>query len=436
MRQYDSYKPTGVKWIGDVPEHWNVLPLFSTMKERFEKNTAEEVDDVLSLSYGKIVLRDVSTNFGLLPESFKTYQIAYPNDIIIRPTDLQNDQRSLRVGKVRQKGIITSAYICLQPLNIDADYAHYLLFAYDLIKIYYQIGAGVRQTLKFEDLKRLPILIPSLTEQSAIAKFLDEKTEQIDKLIDNKRRLIELLREERTVMINQAVTKGINEHAKLNPSGIDWFGDIPEHWLKTAIKYIASKNTNAIVDGPFGSSINVDTDYVATGVPVIRTVNITERGFSENDLRFMREEKFAQLKRHAVYPDDVLFSKVGTIGNCCIFPNHIPYGILSTTGSCKISVDSNKILNSYIVYLLNAMREFFHLLASSNVQPFLNMSTIKNVRIAIPPIAEQAKIVEFIEIKLSKIDLTISKVEKEIELLQEYRTASISEAVTGKIKVI
>jgi type I restriction enzyme S subunit len=203
VKPYLRYRPSGIPWIGDVPEYWELKPLFTTMREIDDRNYGNKVQNVLSLSYGKIVDRDVESNFGLLPESFETYQIVEKGDVILRLTDLQNDQRSLRVGSVGRKGIITSAYVCLRGLEhaIAPEYAFWLLATYDFKKVFYGLGSGVRQVMGFVDLKRLPVVLPKIEEQRNIAAFLDHTTAQLDDLIAQKQRLIEAL----CVSLNETV---------------------------------------------------------------------------------------------------------------------------------------------------------------------------------------------------------------------------------------
>jgi len=204
-------KDSGIEWIERIPGSWRVCPLFTVAREKEKRNYGNQVQNVLSLSYGKIIDKDVSDNFGLLPESFETYQIVSKGNIILRLTDLQNDKRSLRVGLVRHQGIITSAYICLDFYrDIDPSYAFYLLHAYDITKVFYGLGGGVRQTMKFEDLKWLPILMPSTAEQQVIASFLDRETAKIDALVSRIREVIVHLREYRTALISAAVTGKID----------------------------------------------------------------------------------------------------------------------------------------------------------------------------------------------------------------------------------
>jgi len=211
FKPYPSYKDSGAEWLRRVPAHWDIAPLFTVARERDIRNSQGRETNVLSLSYGRIVRRDVSANFGLMPESFNTYQIVGPDNIVLRLTDLQNDKRSLRVGIVREPGIITSAYVALGVVTrVTPSYFFHLLHAYDITKVFYALGGGVRQTMKFEDLKRMPILVPIENEQCAIADFLNRETGRIDELVSENERLIELLREERAALIARAVTKGLD----------------------------------------------------------------------------------------------------------------------------------------------------------------------------------------------------------------------------------
>ena len=207
--KYERYKDSGVEWLGEIPASWDVALGRTCFQKQEIKNKGSVEKTVLSLSYGKIVIKPHEKLHGLVPESFETYQIVHPGNIIIRSTDLQNDTTSLRVGLVKNKGIITSAYLCLATTKqIDSEYAYYTLHALDLLKIYYGMGSGLRQNLNFTDFKYLKLPLPPIAEQERIAEFLDRKCGEIDEAIAKKQRLIELLDEQKTILINQAVTKG------------------------------------------------------------------------------------------------------------------------------------------------------------------------------------------------------------------------------------
>ena len=200
-------RDSGIEWIGKIPKHWITHPLYYYFGERKNKNALGLETNLLSLSYGKIIRKDINSNGGLLPESFNTYNIVEKDDIIIRPTDLQNDKRSLRTGIVREHGIITSAYIAMKAIKaISPEYFHYLLHAYDVMKVFYNMGNGVRQGLNFSEFSRLMVLEPPIEEQNAIVLFLSEKCSEIDLAIAEKKQQIETIEEYKKSLIFEYVT--------------------------------------------------------------------------------------------------------------------------------------------------------------------------------------------------------------------------------------
>ena len=168
--------------------HWSIHPVYTYFGERKNKNSFGREDNLLSLSYGRVIRKDINTSDGLLPESFNTYNIVEAGDIIIRPTDLQNDKRSLRTGLVKEHGIITSAYIDLCPLKqVDSRYFHFLLHAYDVMKVFYNMGNGVRQGLNYSEFSRLMVFEPPYEEQVAMADYLETKGTEVDAIIEQKK---------------------------------------------------------------------------------------------------------------------------------------------------------------------------------------------------------------------------------------------------------
>lgn len=200
-------KDSGIEWVGMIPAHWPVHPVYTYFGERKNKNRFGTEDNLLSLSYGRVIRKDINTSDGLLPESFNTYNIVEAGDIIIRPTDLQNDKRSLRTGLVKEHGIITSAYIDLCPIKkVDSRYFHFLLHAYDVMKVFYNMGNGVRQGLNYSEFSRLMVFEPKYEEQVAIADFLDGKVAEIDGIIDQKKEQLEVLDSYKKSLIYEYVT--------------------------------------------------------------------------------------------------------------------------------------------------------------------------------------------------------------------------------------
>jgi type I restriction enzyme S subunit len=200
-------KNSGVEWIGQIPEHWEVLPGLNFFKENKRNNKGMKESTVLSLSYGNIIIKPLEKLVGLVPESFETYQIVVPGDIIIRCTDLQNDQTSLRTGLAKDNGIITSAYINLGILGKNLpEYLHNYLHFVDITKVLYKFGSGLRQNLSFSDFKRMPILKVPHNEQIQIVKFLKQTSEKIEEAIGIQIKQIEKLKELKSTLIDSAVT--------------------------------------------------------------------------------------------------------------------------------------------------------------------------------------------------------------------------------------
>lgn len=200
-------KESGIDWVGKIPCHWNTHPIYYYFAQRWHKNSLGEENNLLSLSYGRIIRKDINTTDGLLPESFNTYNIIEKDDIVLRLTDLQNDKKSLRVGIAKERGIITSAYVTLKAVkDINAVYFYYLIHAYDLMKVLYNMGGGVRQGLNYDELSKLILIEPPIDEQDSIAAYLDEKCAEIDGCIVAKKEQISTLEAYKKSVIFEYVT--------------------------------------------------------------------------------------------------------------------------------------------------------------------------------------------------------------------------------------
>ena len=200
-------KDSGIPWIGEIPEHWEVRTLSQMSRDHFISNKNVHHQNLLSLSYGKIVNKDINTTDGLLPASFDSYQIVEDGNIVLRLTDLQNDHKSLRVGLSTQEGIITSAYLALETFNdIIPLYLYYLLHTIDVKKVFYSMGNGLRQSLNWTELRKLKCVVPPLSEQQAIVAYIDEKLQKIDQYMTDLQREIDYLKEFKQRLISDAVT--------------------------------------------------------------------------------------------------------------------------------------------------------------------------------------------------------------------------------------
>lgn len=421
---YPEYKDSGVPWLGEVPRHWWRKPLFALAKELDERNQGMQEDNLLSLSYGKIKRKNIGDNDGLLPASFETYQIVERDDIVWRLTDLQNDQRSLRTGIVRERGIITSAYLATRPVAVLPEFLAYLLRAYDLTKVFYSMGGGLRQSMKFSDVKWLPIMLPSEAEQTAIATFLDRETAKIDALVAEQERLIALLKEKRQAVMSHAVTKGLNPHAPMKDSGIEWLGEIPAHWEVKAIRHFAE-----VLRGKFTHRPRNDPAYYDGDFPFIQTGDITGSGKFITTYRQTLNALGASVSKE--FPAGTLVMAIAAnIGDVAIleFPAYFPDSIVGL-------VPKNGVELTFLYCLMQAMKQPMLMTATVSTQMNLNVDQIVSMIAAQPPLDEQAAIVAHLEHQIVKTSQLVAEAQAAITLLQERRAALISAAVTGKIDV-
>jgi type I restriction enzyme S subunit len=322
-----------------------------------------------------------------------------------------------------------TALVRIKKAEAESKFVAYLLSS-DMINRIINLGndSGAKAGLNLPSVKSVPICIPPLPEQQKIAAILTS----VDEVIEKTQAQIDKLKDLKTAMMQELLTQGVGvdgkPHLEFKDSPV---GRVPEGWDILTVGDLGSEEKYAIVDGPFGSSINTKRDYINEGIPVIRTVNIRPFKFIENRLKFVSEEVFETVKRSAVYPGDVLLSKVGTIGYSCIFPNHIEKAILSTTGSCKLTVNSEIISPLFLCYSLNHLKPFMDLIASEGVQPFLNMNTIKSFLIKIPTLTEQQKIVDIME----SISKKMNTVETKLASVKNIKKALMQDLLTGKVRV-
>ncbi|MCI6069383.1 MAG: restriction endonuclease subunit S [Bacteroidales bacterium] len=205
LNPHVKMKATNIPWLKEIPEHWECVKLKMFCQDNKEKNKGNIESCVLSLSYGNIIVKK-NVNFGLVPENYDSYQIVNPGNIILRLTDLQNDHKSLRTGLVKNRGIITSAYVGLIVKNMNSEYTQLILHSYDVMKVFYGMGGGLRQSMSYTDIANVYIPVPPLSEQKQIVSYLDTKTSQIDKLIAHITKEIECIKEYKQRLISDVVT--------------------------------------------------------------------------------------------------------------------------------------------------------------------------------------------------------------------------------------
>ena len=428
---YSEMKDSGVAWIGAIPTIWDTKHLFQLTIQVKNKNSALLEQNLLSLSYGKIKRKSIETTEGLLPASFDNYNIVEKDDIVLRLTDLQNDHTSLRVGKVEEKGIITSAYVSVRPVLGVSKYIYYALHSFDLKKGFYGMGSGVRQGLNFTEAKMIRIPFPELPEQTAVAAYLDEKCGTIDEIIAEAKASIEEYKAWKSSVIFEAVTKGLDPHAEMKDSGVEWIGKVPRHWRMTKTKFCSSKIGSGKT--PRGGA----EIYTDSGVMILRSQNIYNTGLMLDNVSYISEEIDNEMANSRVFEDDILLNITGgSIGRCCIYPANFPHANVNQH-VCIIRVIKDIMIPKLMLYIWmsDIGQKSIDICQTGANREGMNFEQIGNTIIPMMAYTEQQAIVNYLDEKCTAIDGIIAEKEALIADMEAYKKSLIFETVTGKRKV-
>lgn len=419
--RHDSYKDSGVPWIGKVPSDW--LWERGKWHHRHKKvlNSDGTNENVLSLTLRGVVNNDPDNPEGLVPNDYRTYQVFDKGDLVFKLIDLEN-VRTSRVGLVHENGIMSSAYIRVVPSRqSNSRFLYYFYYSLYQAEVFNKLGAGVRSTLNQHDLLDLPVPVINLDTQNRIVRFLDEKTAEIDAAIAKKRRLIELLNEQKAILINRAVTKGLNPDAPMKDSGVDWIGEIPAHWEVKRAKYV------------FDEIDERSTTGKEELLSVSHTTGVTPR--SEKNIMMFMAEDYTGSK--LCQPGDVVFNIMWAwMGALGVSENH---GIVSPSYGVFRSKRAGRFNNWYLEHLLRSwgyVQEYNRRstgLHSSRLRLYAQMFFA--MEIGFPTKAEQDQIEAQTKDRLSLFDRSIDATQREISTLNEFKQTLIANAVTGKIKI-
>jgi type I restriction enzyme S subunit len=428
---YPEYKQSGVHWLGSIPGTWDTQRVKSLFEIR-KRIARQEGYDVLSITQKGLKVKDVDSNEGQLAADYSNYQFVEPGDFAMNHMDLLTGW----IDVATVSGVTSPDYRVFSPRDPTRINPRYFLHIFQTAyreKILYASGQGASQLgrwrLPAEQFNEFVLPFPPLGEQDTIASVLDSATSEIDSLIRNQRRLIELLKEKRQAVISHAVTKGLNPGAPMKPSDIEWLGDVPTHWKVERIKFVLE----SVKAGPFGSALTKDV-YVESGFRVYGQEQVIPNDFTIGDY-YISPQKYEELSQYSVSPGDVLISCVGTFGKIAIVPRNAEPGIINPR---LIRVRcSAAIMPEYLVEFMrsNLTFEQFVRVTRGGTMDVINIGTLNGLFIAVPPIAEQEQILGFIQNEVSKFDVLITETVRVIDLLRERRSALISAAVTGKIDV-
>ncbi len=425
-------KDSGIEWIGAMPRAWKMNTIAQIFLQVKCKNTGLQERNLLSLSYGKVKRKSIDTVEGLLPESFDGYNIIEKDDIVLRLTDLQNDHTSLRVGLAEERGIITSAYLTIRNRsNFCPKYLYYYLHSFDIAKGFYGMGAGVRQGLNWDGVKWLKILVPSVPEQERIAAFLDAECAEIDAVLEKTRASIEEYKKLKQAVITQAVTKGIRGDRPMKDSGIEWIGEIPAEWSVVKGRRLILATQNGLTRRNLEKS---------EGFIVLKLKNLDADGnidYSEvNRVALTDEEK----SKYQLCDGDFLFVRVNgsrnLVGKCAIYHD---VGEIVAYNDHIIRVKLNDLcLKEYFHYYLLSIagkREIELHTSTAAGQFTISGDGLRELRVVLPGIVEQAETVAYLDKKSADIDALVAKKQQYLTEIENYKKSLIYEYVTGKKEV-
>ena len=422
---YPDYRDTGADWLGRVPQHWGEKRLKYAVDLINDKT-----DDSDGLQY--IGLEQIESWTGRLIEP--------ETPIVPDGTACRFEADDVLFGKLRPylakayrataRGVCTAEALVLRSRDTIPDYLRYYLLTRQFIEVVDGSTYGSKMPrANWQFIGALPCVLPPPNEQYAIAAFLDRKTREIDELIEKKRRLIELLQEQRTALISHAVTKGLNPDAPMKPSGVEWLGDVPEHWEVKPLKYLSSKIGSGKT--PRGGA----EVYVSDGVMLLRSQNIYDDGLRLHDVVFIDEETDAEMAGTRVFPGDVLLNITGaSIGRASITPDSMPP---ANVNQHVCIIRPAQIAAGFLHAFLcsKAVKDWIRSEENGTSREGLNFRQVGSMPLPLPPEDEQDAIIASIERSSAAVDAMRLTVERAIEGLIEYRQALISAAVTGKIDV-
>jgi type I restriction enzyme S subunit len=436
MKRYDSYKDSSVEWIGDIPSHWDItkLKFIGNIICGGTPSTSNEeywTGDIPWIQSGKVqnnivlpnvVDKKITTN-ALVESSTK---LVKEDSILVAITGATCSN----IGYLTFETAVNQSIVAVEPINFNSVLLFNVLKSQKEQILYHQSG-GAQGGVTKGDVMNIYIPLPTVQEQTAIANYLDQKTTQIDDLIVKKERLIQLLEEERTAIINQAVTKGLDPSVPMKDSGIEWLGEIPEHWEEARIKNVVK------IIGRIGFRGYTTEDLVEKGEGAISLSpsNIKNHILNIEDCTYLSWEKYHESPEIKIFENDIILVKTGsTIGKTAIIPHSTPEMTLNP----QLVVFKDIRLNPMFMYYMmisNYFQGYFSVYTAGGSTPAISQEKINNFQITFPSSEEQTQISNFIGEKEFGLKEVISKTRQEIELLKEYKTALISEVVTGKVDV-
>ena len=449
MKRYDSYKDSGVKWIGEIPSHWKEYRLKYLLSRSaagvWGDDEKEDENDIVcfriaDFDYGHGFLKFDNITYRNIQKGQLEGRLLSMGDLLIEKSGGGDTSPVGRVVRFNYDGIATCSNF-IHSISVKETsssnflyYFFYSLYANKENLLYFNQTTGI-QNLKVGEYLSQSIFLPELGAQKAIAEWLDVKCGEIDKLIATQQRRIELLQELRQSIITRAVTRGINPDAPLRDSGIDWIGQIPSHWEISKMNYVCDVITDYVASGSFADlKVNVtyldEPDYAM----LVRTADLSQKNKDVAKV-YVSKQSYDFLSNSNLFGGEIILPNIGaSIGDVYMVPIDLydkmtlaPNSIMVKTKWCDLF---------YFYYFKSVCgRKSLELIGQAAAQGKFNKTELRQLRLPLPPLSEQREIVAYIEKETTKVDHALQQAERQIELLQELRQSVITEVVTGKRKV-
>ena len=427
-------KDSGIKWIGNVPASWKLVPIRYLFRECTTKNRLGQEKTALKFTYGTIIPK---TNFNANTDDYvantiMSYTVVHPGVIMINCLNLNYDFVSQRIGLVKDYGAITSAYLAIEPNSqVLSAYATYQLKSWDAAKAFHNMGTGVRKTLDFSELGKKHFVLPTLGEQKNIVEFLDSQCSEIDAISADIQKEIEILEQYKRSVITEAVTKGLNPDVEMKDSSVEWVGIIPASWTSSRLGY------ETYIRARLGWKGLKADEYVDEGYAFISAFNIQNNKLVWTPLNYITKERYDESPEIKLHIGDVIIVKDGAgIGKCARIDS-LPMGETAPNSSIGVITPLAKLNYRYLAYYLQSaiFNNLILKLLNGMGVPHLTQEVLNKTPILLPPKQEQVRIANFLDSKCCEIDSAIETKKKQIDILDAYKKSLIYEYVTGKKEV-
>jgi type I restriction enzyme, S subunit len=426
--RYDEYKDSGVEWLGEIPAHWRLNRLGTVFEERREKVSDKDFAPLSVTKNGVVPQLDTAAKSD-----------DGDNRKGVRSGDFVINSRSDRKGSsgiAHSDGSVSLINIVLKPRGIVPAYCEHLLKSNGFIEEFYRVGHGIVAdlwTTKYWDMKSIQIPLPDLGTQQRIANFLDQKTAEIDAAIAKKQRLIELLKEQKAILINQAVTQGLDPNVPMRDSGVEWIGQVPEHWE-------VLQNRRGVRKIEQGSSPSLNNDIQDDTYAVLKLSAVKSGIYIDQEYKPIPRKFFRQA--YQVKKGDFLMTRGNTpelVADICYVKNEPAGQVMMPDLVYRLEYDESIFDKEFMAYFFQSKpaREQIKLSARGSSPTMVKVSQdhIKSWLVPVPPLVEQRRIRAYLDKAVSEIGAPIEQANRQIQMLCEFKSVLISEAVTGKIKL-